>query len=106
MTELLQNAVEHGLGAGGGVIHVTATMTAGVADPAVEGEPASRLLVVVGDDVAGLPEGFDLEASTRLGLQIVRTLVVGELSGSINLRPRDGGGTEAVLDLPLPAVRA
>ena len=54
------------------------------------------------DDGAGLPEGFDLEASPRLGLQIVRTLVVGELSGAINLRPREGGGTEAVLDLPLP----
>jgi two-component sensor histidine kinase len=59
--------------------------------------------VVIGDDGGGLPEGFDLEASPRLGLQIVRTLVVGELAGSITLRARDGGGTEAVLDLPLPA---
>ena len=105
MTELLQNAVEHGLGAGGGVIHVSATVTPGVQSRDTDVEPPSQLLVVVGDDGRGLPEGFDLDASTRLGLQIVRTLVVGELSGSIHLRPREGGGTEAVLDLPLPGAR-
>jgi two-component system, sensor histidine kinase PdtaS len=105
LTELLQNAVEHGLGAGGGVIHVDAAVTEGVESRANErsddSEPPTRLRVVVGDDGAGLPEGFDLEASPRLGLQIVQTLVVGELSGSIHLRAREGGGTEAVLDLPL-----
>jgi two-component sensor histidine kinase len=103
MTELLQNAVEHGLGAGGGVIHVAASVIAGKPARSADLEPPSRLLVVIGDDGGGLPEGFDLEASPRLGLQIVRTLVVGELAGSITLRARDGGGTEAVLDLPLPA---
>jgi two-component sensor histidine kinase len=103
LTELLQNAVEHGLGAGGGVIHVDARVTAGVADATGDDdvEPPSRLLVVVGDDGGGLPAGFDIEASPRLGLQIVRTLVVSELSGTIHLRSREGGGTEAVLDLPV-----
>jgi hypothetical protein len=55
----------------------------------------------VTDSGAGLPPGFDLEKTTSLGLQIVRTLVEGELGGQISLRPRDGGGTIAVVDLPV-----
>jgi two-component sensor histidine kinase len=57
--------------------------------------------VTVADNGRGLPPGFDLEASERLGLQIVRTLVTGELGGTLEIRPRAGGGTEAVLMLPL-----
>jgi two-component system, sensor histidine kinase PdtaS len=55
----------------------------------------------VTDSGAGLPPGFDLENTTSLGLQIVRTLVEGELGGQISLRPRAGGGTIAVVDLPV-----
>jgi signal transduction histidine kinase len=36
-----------------------------------------------------------------LGLQIVRTLIAGELRGSIELRDRPEGGTEAVLVVPM-----
>jgi two-component sensor histidine kinase len=58
--------------------------------------------VVVADDGTGLPDGFALDASERLGLQIVRTLVTAELGGSIEVRPRArAGGAEAVLDVPL-----
>ena len=59
------------------------------------------LTVTVTDSGAGLPPGFDLENTTSLGLQIVRTLVDGELGGRISLRPRPGGGTIAVVDLPV-----
>ena len=59
------------------------------------------LTVTVTDSGAGLPPGFDLENTSSLGLQIVRTLVEGELGGQISLRPRDGGGTTAVVDLPV-----
>jgi hypothetical protein len=45
-----------------------------------------------------------LEGSKRLGLQIVRTLVVGELGGAIEMTPSAAGGTSVVLDVPLPAV--
>jgi two-component sensor histidine kinase len=62
---------------------------------------SERLRVVVADDGRGLPADFDLEASNSLGLQIVRTLIEGELSGSLEFRPRDGGGTEVVVDVPL-----
>ena len=57
--------------------------------------------VTVADRGVGLPEGFDLDSATSLGLQIVRTLVVGELGGKLRITPRPGGGTEAVVDLPV-----
>jgi two-component sensor histidine kinase len=90
VTELVQNAVEHAFGRGEGEIRIAA-----------ERGPA-ELRVVVSDDGAGLPAGFVPEASPRLGLQIVRTLVVTELGGTIELRPRRPRGTEVVLSVPVP----
>ncbi|GII61833.1 histidine kinase [Sphaerisporangium krabiense] len=89
LTELLQNAVQHGFAYGSGSIMVMVSRT------------EERLDLIVADDGQGLPEGFDLEASTSLGLQIVRTLVVGELSGRLAVRPRQGGGTEVSLTIPV-----
>ncbi len=57
--------------------------------------------MVVADDGRGLPEGFDLERSDGLGLQIVRTLLDSELDSALQVRPRPGGGTEAVIRLSL-----
>jgi len=91
VTELLQNSVEHAYGPGEeGDVVLEARREAG------------RLEVTVRDAGRGLPAGFRLEDSPRLGLQIVRTLVSGELGGTIALRPRAGGGTEAFLSVPLP----
>jgi two-component sensor histidine kinase/PAS domain-containing protein len=91
LTELVQNAVEHAYPDGrSGVIEVGVERTEAV------------LQVAVLDDGAGLPEGFDLADSTRLGLQIVRTLVAGELGGALAVEPGPDGGTRAVLSLPLP----
>ena len=47
-----------------------------------------------------LPEGFDLAASTSLGLSIVRTLVESELGGTLEMGPAAGGGTRVRIDLP------
>ena len=93
LTELIQNAVEHGF------VHD------GDADPgeivvAVQ-RRGGRLHVSVDDDGRGLPEGFDLDSSTSLGLSIVRTLVESELGGRLELRRRPDQGTRAALDLPL-----
>jgi two-component sensor histidine kinase len=106
LTELLQNALQHGFGSaprpsglgpsGLGSAGSDACMIEVVAERAPE-----LLTVTVTDSGAGLPPGFDLENTTSLGLQIVRTLVEGELGGRINLRPRTGGGTIAVVDLPV-----
>jgi two-component sensor histidine kinase len=56
---------------------------------------------VVDDDGRGLPPGFDVDESGRLGLQIVRTLVVGELAGTLGVGPRPSGGTRVVLEVPV-----
>src|SRR5690606_3996831 len=90
LSELLQNAVEHGFDRRTGELTVRAARS------------ADRLEVVVADNGKGLPDDFDLESSTSLGLQIVRTLVVGELSGRLSITPREGGGTAVTLSVPLP----
>ena len=93
LTELMQNALQHGLGgsksSGAALLEVLAR------------RDSERLSVTVADNGAGLPAGFDPDATTSLGLQIVRTLVVGELGGKLRITPRAGGGTEAVVDLPV-----
>src|SRR3954470_487162 len=90
VTELLQNAAEHAFPDGEpGTIELVAERN-GV-----------DLVVRVRDDGLGLPEGFDPEASEGLGLQIVRTLVTGELGGELSMGPAvDGRGTEVVLAVP------
>ncbi|APE09929.1 PAS domain-containing sensor histidine kinase [Rhodococcus pyridinivorans] len=93
LTELVQNAVEHAFDPG-----VNGTVT-------VNAQRSARMLdVVVRDEGKGLPEGFSLEASNRLGLQIVRTLVAAELGGSLELTSNEVGGTDARLQLPLGKV--
>ena len=108
LTELVQNAVEHGYPsattppasltagrpAGGGLIEVEVTRS------------EDRLTVAVVDDGVGLPEGFDPAATGRLGLQIARTLVSGDLRGTLTLQSSPPRGARAVVDLPLaPDVR-
>jgi two-component sensor histidine kinase len=111
LTELLQNALEHGLVNRFGTLEVIARRYGEdrAAEP-IENEgsegretPADggRLVTIVADDGVGLPADFDAESTTSLGLQIVRTLIVGELGGRLDFRPRPGGGTEVVVDVPL-----
>jgi two-component sensor histidine kinase len=90
LTELVHNALAHAFDPGrAGEVVVSAHRTVGTLD------------VVVGDDGRGIPEGVDLERSAGLGLQIVRTLVDSELGSALEVRPRPGGGTEAVIRLSL-----
>ena len=95
LTELLQNALQHGFGSSR-----SSVTDAGIIEVVAARAP-ELLTVTVTDSGAGLPPGFDLENTKSLGLQIVRTLVEGELGGQISLQPRTGGGTVAVVDLPV-----
>jgi two-component sensor histidine kinase len=92
LTEVLQNAVEHGYPAGEpGRIEVDVTRLVG------------RLEVTVQDDGRGLPSGFDLDGSTTLGLSIVRTLVESELGGRLSVEAAPSGqGTRVTIDVPVP----
>ncbi|RNM15253.1 sensor histidine kinase [Nocardioides pocheonensis] len=94
LTEVLQNAMEHAFGEGsGGNVEVHATNTGG------------QLRVSVADDGVGLPAGFDLDASSSLGLSIVRTLV-GELGGTLRILGRaeasEGQESGTLVELCLP----
>ena len=87
ITELIHNALEHGLAHEGLAlgIHVSST--------------ASELSVTISDDGVGFPEGFDIATSPNLGLQIVRTLTENELRGNLSLET-DEKETRAVLTFP------
>jgi two-component sensor histidine kinase len=94
LNELFLNAVEHGFATGtDGEVVISAHRF------------RRQLHVTVADNGRGLPADFDLDSADRLGLQIVRTLARGELRGSIEMRARAGGGTEAVLVVPLDVRR-
>jgi two-component system, sensor histidine kinase PdtaS len=91
VTELVQNAIEHAYDSSGAQGSVT-----------IRAERSARWLdLVVHDDGRGLPAGFSLEKSDRLGLQIVRTLVSTELDGSLGMHDAPEGGTDVVLRVPI-----
>ena len=89
LTQLLQNALQHGFAYPEPVAGETQRSTGSVEVSAVRGP--HRLTVVVVDDGVALPDDFDPESSSSLGLQIVRTLVVGELGGKLEITPRAEG---------------
>jgi two-component sensor histidine kinase len=97
LTELLQNAVEHGYpggGGGGGGAEGTIVVTAA--------RGAAGLAFSVIDDGQGLPPGFDRQGASSLGLSIVGTLVESELGGRLSLGAAPSGrGTQAAIDVPL-----
>jgi two-component sensor histidine kinase len=88
LTELVTNAVEHGLAAGGGSVTISAL------------RDGTALRVSVRDDGAGLPENFRA-GEDGLGTQIVQALVGGELRGRITWTSPPQGGTEVVVEVTL-----
>ncbi|RFD26756.1 ATPase [Mycobacterium uberis] len=91
ITELVQNAIEHAF-----------DPVSQAGSVAIRAERSARWLdVVVHDDGRGLPQGFNLEQSDSLGLQIVRTLVSSELDGSLGMREAPDRGTDVVLRVPI-----
>jgi two-component sensor histidine kinase len=92
LTEVLQNSIEHGFATGQKGARIV-----------IDAERDVRSLAVhITDNGQGLPDGFDLEKSDRLGLQIVRTLVSNDLGGQIRIGPSpDGTGTRVDLTIPL-----
>ncbi len=103
LTEVLQNAVEHGYPA-----------PEASPDPVEEREDPpegrivvaptrrpGRLEVLITDDGRGLSEGFDPMVSTNLGLSIVRTLVESELGGRLEFGNGVSGGARVLVEVPL-----
>jgi two-component system, sensor histidine kinase PdtaS len=94
LTELIQNAVEHGFGTTFGAADLSRSATV---DVMLRNEQ-NELVVEVRDNGVGLPDGFSLSTSKSLGLSIVRTLVTSELGGAISFR--SDSGTIAQLRIP------
>jgi two-component sensor histidine kinase len=86
LTELVTNAVEHGLAGQEGDVEISAVRT----DELLE--------VRVRDSGVGLPEG---QVGRGLGTQIVRTLIQGELGGTIDWHTLVGSGTEVTIEIPM-----
>lgn len=86
LTELVTNAVEHGLDGRDGQVEI------------ISKRKDDMLRVKVRDDGVGLPEG---KVGSGLGTQIVRTLIEGELGGTIDWHTLEGEGTEVTIDIPL-----
>jgi two-component system, sensor histidine kinase PdtaS len=95
LTELLQNAVEHGYS-------VRADASVGEV-LVVLGREGNTVEVRVMDDGVGVPEGFSLQDAGGLGFTIVRTFVEHDLGGDIRIGPRADGlaGTEVALRIPV-----
>jgi two-component sensor histidine kinase len=92
LTELLQNALEHGFPAESfGDRQVPARVVVTLAND------GTQLVVRVADNGVGLPPGFTPDGST-LGLTIVRALVTTDLDGTIAM-DSDGG---TVVDVRVP----
>ncbi|MFT3877911.1 MAG: sensor histidine kinase [Propioniciclava sp.] len=88
-TELVQNALEHGLGERPGEVVVMPVQRDG------------KLVVAIENDGKPIDADFSLHRITSLGLSIVATLVA-EMHGEFTIKPReDGTGTKAWITIPL-----
>ncbi len=93
LTELVTNAVEHGLKDRGGTVTIRVHRV------------GDWLTVTVMDDGIGLPEGF-VPGRDGLGTQIVQALLGGERRGRIHWATPPGGGTEVTIEVRAQGAKA
>ena len=95
VTELIQNAVEHGFphGSVGGSVTVELAVS------------PHELAVRVHDNGVGVSEDFRVEDASGLGLTIISALTKGELGGELTIKPAStsDGGTIAQVRVRLTA---
>jgi two-component sensor histidine kinase len=85
VTELIHNALEHGLAAEGDSLRILVERS------------TTECSIRIYDNGVGLPVDFDLEGSANLGLQIVRTLTENELRGRLTLESAHEGTSASVV---------
>ena len=88
LTELIHNALEHGLSDSGDLVELRIN------------RQAASMTITVTDNGAGIPNDFSLELNTNLGLQIVQTLTKNELAGKIEFI-KQNIGTQVAISFPL-----
>jgi len=86
LNELLQNAVEHGFGDGVDEGHISIALA----------EEAHQIRLTVTNDGTPLPDDFDFRKNDSLGLQIVDSLVRGDLQGKFSLAMEEDKTVAAV----------
>ncbi len=87
VTELVSNAIEHGLAKlPGGQVYVRLRRS------------EREAVLLVGDNGEGLPSGFDLARVDSLGFRVVKSLAA-QLGGRLEIRP--GENTEFLIRFPL-----
>ena len=86
LTEVVTNSIEHGLANRAGVVHVSAERL------------QKKLVIAVSDNGVGLTGGV---LGSGLGTQIIRTLIEGELRGSIHWSSPHEGGVRVAITIPL-----
>lgn len=86
LTEIVTNAVEHGLANRSGVVAVNAE------------RKTKQLTITVSDNGVGLTDG---KVGNGLGTQIVKTLIEGELRGGIHWSSPAEGGARVAISIPL-----
>lgn len=88
LTELIHNALEHGLSQSGDLVELRIN------------RQSALMIITVTDNGTGIPSDFSLESNTNLGLQIVQTLTKNELSGKLEfIKPNIG--TQVKITFPL-----
>ena len=87
LTELIQNAYEHGLSTTGTSLTISVL------------RKGDLLTLDVSDDGIGLPSDFDINASESLGLQIVKTLATNELGGRLDVQRGKSSGTSIKVEI-------
>lgn len=87
LTELIQNAYEHGLATVGTTVKISIVRR------------NDQMTLEVFDDGIGLPNEFDIATSESLGLQIVKTLATNELGGKLEVERDSGGGTKIRVEI-------
>jgi PAS domain S-box-containing protein len=78
VNELISNALKHAFPAG----------RAGEISVKLTAEPDGKVALTVSDDGVGLPDGFDANETTTLGLQLV-TLLADQLGAKLSMRRAD-----------------
>lgn len=93
LTELIHNAIEHGLSETGSSLTISAT---------THSEAEKReLAITVADDGRGVDGEFSFTESVNLGLQIVRTLTENELQGRLAFTDNQPG-VRVEIRIPYP----
>jgi len=88
LNEVLSNIHKHAFkGRRSGVVEISSSIK------------YTKLCFVIRDDGVGLPKGFDIKQSNRLGLKLLRALVEQQLHGSLLIKSENG--TRVVIEIPL-----